>query len=483
MFDQEFFPTPSTISAKMRARISNDAEYFLEPSAGKGDLAEALRGERGYDRRKVDCIERSPELCAVLADKDFPIVGHDWLTYDGVCYYDAIVMNPPFSNGDEHLLKAWDFIHDGEIVCLLNEETIKNPYTKSRQRLKKIIDDHGEVEFLGDCFSTAERKTGVNVALVYLKKEAEDDTIDLWASEGQERTADDEIYAAANMLAIRDSLGNMQHYYDQANSHMFKAFQHIRKATLYMQGNDIEKYDLNNLGNILEMAAKNVNSAKAEFARKHRNQAWHKVFRKMEFHKWLDQKQRNQFIRDIDRNGNIPFTAENIKGTLKNVIAQRQRLFEQSVWNVFEELTRYYDGNSNYKEGWKSNDNYKVNKKLVFPYGCKFESKFGRYFSTCYGGQMDIYNDLDRVLCVMTGREFSKCETIGKALERKFGILGRDVHSPFDNETESRFFYIKFYMKGTVHLKFKDSADWELFNKTAAKGRAWLGQDTQSEAA
>jgi hypothetical protein len=38
-------------------------------------------------------------------------------------------------------------------------------------------------------------------------------------------------------------------------------------------------------------------------------------------------------------------------------------------------------------------------------------------------------------------------------------------------------------MKGTVHLTFKDNADWELFNKTAAKGRAWLGQDTQSEAA
>jgi hypothetical protein len=36
-------------------------------------------------------------------------------------------------------------------------------------------------------------------------------------------------------------------------------------------------------------------------------------------------------------------------------------------------------------------------------------------------------------------------------------------------------------MKGTVHLTFKNKEDWVLFNKTAAKGREWLGSDTQNE--
>lgn len=481
MFTEEFFPTPPTITAKMRARISKDAQYFLEPNAGKGDLAEAIRGECGYDRKKVDCIEISPELCAILQDKDFPVVGTDWLEYDGVCYYDAIVMNPPFSNGDAHLLKAWDFLHDGEIVCLLNEETIKNPYTKSRKRLETIIEQHGDVEYLGDCFSTAERKTSVRVVLVYLKKEAEDDRIDLWANETQERDIADDIQAG-NLPAVMDSLGNMQRYYDQANIHMFKAFQHIRKAAIFMDANG-HNYLKSEYGDILNLALENINAAKAEFSRKHRNRSWHKVFGRMEFHKWLDQKQRNELIRDIDRNGNIPFTKENIKGTLQNIFEQRQRLFEQSVANVFDDLTRYYDGNTHHTEGWKTNDNYKINKKIIFPWGCTFDKEPWRQFRTRYGSQMDIYNDLDRVLCVMTGRDFSECETIGQALEKKFKILGSDVRSPFDNETESRFFYIKFFMKGTVHLTFKDDDDWKLFNKTAAKGRAWLGQETQKKAA
>lgn len=63
----------------------------------------------------------------------------------------------------------------------------------------------------------------------------------------------------------------------------------------------------------------------------------------------------------------------------------------------------------------------------------------------------------------------------------RIDILGRDIHSPFDTLTESRFFDIKFYMKGTVHLTFKNNEDWVLFNKPAAKGREWLGSDTQNE--
>jgi hypothetical protein len=480
MFDAEFFPTPSAIVYRMLSKVSSNAHNFLEPSAGKGDIANGIKSKWRY--ATVDCIEQSPELAAVLMDKDFPVVGHDWLEYSGVCYYDAIVMNPPFSNGDDHLLRAWDFLHNGEIVCLLNEETIKNPHTATRKRLAEIIAKHGEVEYLGDCFSAAQRKTSVNVAMVYLKKVSDDDSIDLWASTSEEKTVNEDIGADQNMLAIRDNLGNMQHYYDQANEHMLKAFQHVRKAAVYLKANGI------NTGSDYEKAVSlalgNVNTARAEFARKHRRDAWFRVFDQMEFRKWLDKKQTDEFVRDIERNGNIPFTKENIKGTLENVFLQRRSLFEKSVANVFDELTNYFKGNTNHTEGWKSNDSYKVNLKLVFPYGCKFEDKYGGNFSMYYGySRTDIYNDLDRIMCVLDGQDFAECHTIGKALDNKFRILGHNVKAPFDNTTESRYFEIKFFKKGTVHLVFKDKHLWQQFNVTAAKGKNWIGQQTQTTAA
>lgn len=478
LFDEEFFPTPARIARQMLAKVSHDAQHFLEPSAGKGDIAAVIRGEERYSHRNVDCIEQSPELAAILIDKGFPVVGHDWLTYEGVCYYDAIIMNPPFSNGDEHLLRAWDFLHNGEIVCLLNEETIKNPYTERRQRLTKIIADNGNVEFLGDCFSTAQRKTDVQVAMVYLKKVVEDDRIDLWARDAQERAVEDDIGDDLNVPALIDRLGNRQHFYDMANEHMWKAFQHIRKAALLMAANGISPgYKDDAYKHAVALAFDNLNSARAEFGRRHRRDAWMKVFEMMEFRKWLDKKQTEEFIRDIERNANIPFTKENIKNTLQNVFLQRGMLFEKSVANVFDELTRYFKGNTSHTEGWKSNNNYKVNRKLVFPYGCSYS--WGR-FSLRYGPNVDIYNDLDRIMCVLDGKDFAQCDTIGAALERQFTALGSDVKSPFDNRAESQYFDIRFFKKGTVHLKFKDEYLWERFNVVAAKGKNWIGSETHN---
>ena len=493
IFDPEFYPTPPKVAQQMVAKLSKDAVNVLEPSAGRGDLAEAIR-EHGKDDRwgrnsriKVDCIESDPDLAHVLSGKEFPVVGFDWLTYDGVCYYDAIVMNPPFSNGDDHLLRAWDFLHDGEIVCLLNEETIKNPHTAARQRLAEIISKHGTVEYLGDCFKAAARGTAVQVAMVHLKKESEDDRIEVWATGTGEKKVDGDIGDSAEqtMLAIRDTLGNMEHYYNMANEHMLKAFLHMRKASLYLEANQInpDRSGDDSYGHIVALAFKNLHAARAEFARKHRRDAWFQVFDKMEFHKWLDKKQREELLRDVERDCNIPFTAANIQGTLDNVVSQRRRLFEQSVANVFDELTRHFKGNTT-SEGWKTNDNYKVNEKLIFPYGLRYESQYKSIgaWGLHYGGGMDIYADLDRVLCVLSGRQFEGCYTVGHALDSTFKYLNQHSgHSTSEQQAQSAFFDIRFYKKGTVHLKFRDRKLMEKFNITAAAGKRWLGQNTNDK--
>ena len=130
---------------------------------------------------------------------------------------------------------------------------------------------------------------------------------------------------------------------------------------------------------------------------------------------------------------------------------------------------------------WGSGSNGTEN-TVKQPYGCRFERDYGRYFCHCYSGsQIDIYNDLDRVLCVLAGMDFETCGTAHDAMRRKFDILGRRVKQGFDSETESEFFRVRFFMKGTVHLTFKDADMWSKFNVTAAKGKAWIGRQTQEE--
>jgi phospholipid N-methyltransferase len=46
MFSEDFYPTPGAVAAKMLQKIDRNAVHFLEPSAGKGDLAKAISGIR-----------------------------------------------------------------------------------------------------------------------------------------------------------------------------------------------------------------------------------------------------------------------------------------------------------------------------------------------------------------------------------------------------------------------------------------------------
>lgn len=476
MFNSGFYPTPAHIAHKMLAKLKGSPERFLEPSAGKGDIAEAIKHSHRYSRATVDCIEVHPDLQAILTKQGHTLVGSDWLTYDGVAYHDAILMNPPFDDGDTHLLKAWDYLYDGQIVCLLNTETLRNPFSAERRRLVKIIAEHGHVEELGTCFKSAERPTGVDVAMVYLRKANVEDALGVFGTSEEERAANSD--APANQdLVILDRIGNMQDWYEGANVEMLKAIQHLRRAHQFMAANGI------NAGKLIEQVAAEATTnpvkARGLFLQAHRKQAWASVLHQTEFARILDHKQRQAMQKEIESGGHFPFTAGNIRSTLENIFEQRQRMFEQSVANVFDELTNFYKGNTNHVEGWKSNSGYKVNEKIVFPYGCSYDKDFGGRFASYYSERScTVYDDIDRVLCVLSAKSFDECVTVRKALGRAFDQFRLDGTT----KCESDHFKITFYKKGTVHLVWRDPVMRQAFNVTAAKGKAWLGMDHREAA-
>ncbi len=470
----------------MSLLLSKSAFFFLFLHSFK-ITADGVWGSNRNNGLNIDVLESYPDLVQVLRGKEYDVVGCDWLSYEGVSYYDAVLMNPPFSAGAAHLLKAWDFLHDGEIVCLLNEETIRNPCTGERRRLEQIIAQFGAVEDLGDCFSSAERSSDVRVAMVYLKKTAPDDAPDLWArNPGAEQEHGVDFDGDPTMLAIRDNLGNMEHWFNLANEHWMRGIENIRKAKFYLDQNKISDSrgsSREDFATILELALSNVHTCRAEFLRRHRRLAWTSVFSQMEFHRWLDSKQQERFMRDVERDSTIPFTAANIRDTLDNVFMSRKRLFDESVANVFDDLCGHAVENGSGPiaperlrsrcdrgEGWKTNDSYKVNEKLIFPYGvemglsgCLRQRGYGS------GTAAVVCSDLDRILCVLDGQPFDKCHTVGRAVDNaRPGEL-----------VESDYFEIRGYKKGTLHLKWKRLDLWALFNQTAAAGKKWLGEDTQ----
>ena len=114
-----FFPTPTDLAGRMveMAEIQ-PGECVLEPSAGDGNIAGAIRAA-GVE---PDVVEISGQLREILEAKRFNLVGWDFLDVTGE--YDAIVMNPPFSGNADiaHVRHAYALLRDGgRLVSIVGE--------------------------------------------------------------------------------------------------------------------------------------------------------------------------------------------------------------------------------------------------------------------------------------------------------------------------------------------------------------------------
>ena len=190
---EQYYPTPPDTARKLfhmvDKRVVANGLNILEPSAGTGELIKAWGEQFFYSRHGYfnkdneiefngHCIEINKTRAAALKGKGYKVVWDDFLTFNPLMQYTLIIMNPPFREGAKHLLKAMEICAPGgQIACILNAETIRNPYTNERKALIAKLEEQEDckVEYATQAFMDADRKTDVEVALVYVKMKEQPD--------------------------------------------------------------------------------------------------------------------------------------------------------------------------------------------------------------------------------------------------------------------------------------------------------------------
>jgi len=173
MFNPDFYPTPELVAAMMLDPLDLRGRTVVEPSAGSGNLIKACL-ERGA--AEVLAVEPEPKLRSILAGiSDSRLISADWLkvTADQISHADLVVMNPPFSADEHHILHAWKVAPAGcEIVALCNWNTISTDRWSSRasRELRTLISAYGNGQNLGPVFEDAERTTRCEIGMVRLTK-------------------------------------------------------------------------------------------------------------------------------------------------------------------------------------------------------------------------------------------------------------------------------------------------------------------------
>lgn len=486
---ETFYPTPPELAKRMISLVKwSYVESALEPSAGKGDLARyacwELNARHSYHKNfaepenyvpgeDVDCVEIDPNLQAILRDKGFRVVHDDFLTYQTHKHYDLILMNPPFSDGAAHLFKALDMIKDGgQVVCLLNAETLKNPYTAQRRVLLNRLEQmEASIEYISGAFGKAERGTDVEIALVNAKVEAAEDgdSMIMDRLRPAHRYTDKSDIGADRALAKADYIDAIVDRFNYEVECGIKLIHEYRVlAPMIVDTIGDKKYS--NPLIALSVGGKKDNHSINEYIRLTREKYWVALFKNPQFMEQLTSNLQNDLRGKVHELSNYEFSVYNIYQLMVEMNNRVIGGIEQTILDLFDEWTVKYhwdemSKNIHYYNGWKTNDSFAVNKKVILPL-----NGYTRW--SCAPDEFKAHNvrgklgDIEKVFNYLDG---------GKAPDVSLSDALAYVERTGDTrKVPTKHFYITFYKKGTCHVEFRDPDLLAKFNIFAGRHKKWL---------
>ena len=525
----EFYPTPAALVEKMIEGIDWDYIHtILEPSAGKGDilrvLAKTERSQYRYDF-DIDCIEIDPNLRQILkynfseerkdeihsrqqelenkrkynrdiheyewlsqSDKTeyinlekelktffvngIHIVHDDFLTYNPYKRYDLIIMNPPFSNGDKHLLKALKMQEKGgNIICLLNAETLRNPYTETRRELLRLLDEHNAIiEYINNAFVTAERKTGVEIALIKVAIEQVQEESDIY-NRLKEAADVEDFQPEVTDLEVTDYIKAAVNQFNIEVKAGLELIRQYRAMIPYMQNSFKESPYNKPILRLVNSYERSYNDCVPinDYLKDVRAKYWEALLENPKFVGKLTSTLQTEYREQLSKLKNYDFTEFNIKTLVADMNINIKRGIEDEILAMFDRLTEEHSWypecqkNRHYYDGWKTNKAHKIDKKVIIPCYGVFDSWDGKPRTYNVG---NVLSDIERILNFLDGGMTQDVDSMG-LLENYFSA-GITKNIPM------KYFTATFYKKGTVHLTFACPALIDRFNIYAAQNKAWL---------
>jgi hypothetical protein len=479
MSNFEFYPTPSTLAIKAISKFkSRDYKRILEPSAGRGDLLSAIANPHNSYKQRIDCIELDLNNQAILREKGYSVVDSDFMQFSGSALYSHIIMNPPFSSGVDHALKAWDLLYNGEVVCILNAETIKNPYSAKRKLLVSLIEQHGSVEFIEDAFLDPDtrRKTTVEIALIHMEKKGDiqhDYFTDLQVDKGESID-----YQDKQELAIKGStISNAVIVFNTAVNMAKKAAIAQEEANYYAR---LLGKPLNQMNEQESVKPDNLITAFNATYDDLKKRAWTNVLNSTEFQKHLSSKAYEKLSADFEQVSKLSFTESNIRAFLIGLIQGKSEMNMQMLLDCFDDITKYHHGNRAYYRGWKSNTKHKEQAYRVQMTRFILPVNGYRYSNFLDYSMMRKLADFDKVFAMLDGKNTTDSiddeENTYISLEfiftKMFGLLQSG------ERVSSDYFDVRYYHNaGTIHFYpvRKDLID--RLNRLVGKERQWIPQD------
>lgn len=472
---EDFYPTPESLLDKITEGLKwTQIHYVLEPSAGRGNICEYLRKERiitvGNYKRKlipemdIDCIEIEPELRAILKEKDYRVIHDNFLTLHTYKHYDLIIMNPPFSQGARHLLKAIEVqqVSGGAIICILNAETIRNPYSNERKELQKRLEQYGaEIKYYEKAFNVAEHPTDVEVACVKLIVPEPERKTTIFETLREKDYEEYQKKAECGELAEMDLISAFVAQYNREiewGLRLFDEFQELNSKSLDGESK-------------ITMSLPRDEFTVNNYVRAVRKKYWDKLFRHPRIVGRLTSNLQEQYLSQVNDFANYDFSYWNIKTVQEEIARSLVKGVEDCILDLFDELSARHswdddlNNNIHYYNGWKTNLSWKINKRVILRLNVFERYSNGIYHIWLYQVSQKLA-DIEKALNYLDNGETGEVD-----LQERLRQAERSENM---SNIQLKYFTATFYKKGTCHLTFTNERLLKKFNIFGSQRKGWL---------
>lgn len=536
-----FYPTPPELAAELLEGIDWwKVKTVLEPSAGSGNLIKAIgnclinqKNRFGsFPTCRIDMVEIDPALRGICSDTFSPqnprhyweaynkqvkesdrlkdegadedqiqesmamedhyyamdrlardctvrFVHEDYLQYNTMEHYDLIVMNPPFFDGDAHLLHAISMQEKfgGMIRCILNAETLRNPYTNRRKALlKKLQELSPDITYRTCSFSEAERETDVTVAIIKLdipQPYHESEFFDRFRKAEQLKTDTQE----PTELSVTDKVeATVSQYRVEVQA----------GVSLIQEYNAMQPYILEEIGKgnynkpILGLSVDSDTADRLnkpdinKYVRAVRLKYWKGLFMNKAIFGQYTTNLQNELQSKVREMADVEFDEYNIRLLIAKMNAKMAKGIQETILDLFDSMTRKhsYHGDVNnenvhFFNGWKTNKVHCINpKKVILPcYGVFSDYKWSREPFKVYEAHQRLA-DIEKALNYLDGNMTAE---IGL-----YGTLERANTAGTTRKIPCKFFNVTFYKKGTMHLEWTNRDLVDRFNIYCCAAKGWL---------
>lgn len=457
----------------------DDIWDWIEDNLDTDNLIYELESHKSERHNKIkcsiECVEIDSDLCAVLRNKHYFTVNQDFLTYNTFKRYDCILMNPPFAQGEYHLIKALKLLENGgQCVCILNAETLKNPYTNWRQELLNLLNYYNaDVEYISNAFTTAENTTDVEIALIYVNiptKTVDENLVkNLVKGESYEKEYDE---FDENQVATNDIIANLVKQYELEANIGIKIIDDFYSMQKYIprvkdRNDDIAMINISVIGCSDEMRGDETISPINKYIRALRDKYWSLLFISNEMGKLLTDEARKRYMGKLVEFRDYDFTYSNIKQLQIDMVQNLNQNIDEAILKQFDNFTYKYSldraTNVHYFNGWRTNDAFMVRNKVIIPmYGI-----YTRYGSWSWYDCKDYLNELEKIFIYLDGGR-----TDGKTVNEI--LCYETTHDYSGGRISFKYFDVELKKKGTVHIWFTNKELLKKFNIFGCQKHGWL---------